>query len=110
MRVEKLYHLILQHGTTKLFNGSQVIFHKLTSNLQGGKYVVATPTTRARTATSDEWNFKDAKIVFSFQQQDFNYPQVGYTIFSWDWNIQTAEVQRTFDEEFAKSDGNSGLS
>ena len=76
-RKENINTQSFEHGSIKLVSGDTTIFHKRPSDFEGGLYVVPTLTTRAEKATSDEWNFKDARIIFSFKK-DSNYPGVGH--------------------------------
>jgi len=61
-RFEKLRPLLFNHGSTKISLGYKIIFHEEPIGLVGGRYIVATRTSREIRATSkaisDERHFE----------------------------------------------------
>ena len=63
MRVKNLNSFI----NAKISTDCQVICIELTSDFQGGQYVVANITFKASNVNSDQWNFYNTKVIFSFK-------------------------------------------
>ena len=108
MTVENIHLHVFEYGSVKLAPGDIFTFHGQLRNIDGGRCVVGKFKTKAGVASSDEWYVEDTRIIFSFNQQDWNYLEVEHKIFSRKayWNIYSPQVQFFFNEQVAKLDDN----